>query len=33
MVKPTAANGNYKVTLQVKDSGGKDIKATVKVIG
>jgi DNA-binding beta-propeller fold protein YncE len=32
-VKPTAAAGNYKVTLQVKGSAGKAVKATVKVIG
>jgi hypothetical protein len=32
-VKPTAANGNYKVTLQIKGATGKAVKATVKVIG
>jgi DNA-binding beta-propeller fold protein YncE len=32
-VKPTAAKGNYKVTLQVKGSPGKALKATVKVLG
>jgi hypothetical protein len=32
-VKPNAAKGNYKVTLQVKGSAGKAVKATVKVIG
>ena len=32
-VKPTAAPGNYKVTLQVKGAAGKAVKATVKVIG
>jgi DNA-binding beta-propeller fold protein YncE len=32
-VKPTATKGNYKVTLQVKGSAGKAVKATVKVIG
>lgn len=32
-VKPTAAKGNYKVTLQVKGATGKAVKATVKVTG
>jgi DNA-binding beta-propeller fold protein YncE len=32
-VKPNAANGSYKVTLQIKGSAGKAVKATVKVIG
>lgn len=32
-VKPTAAAGNYKVTIQVKGSAGKAVKATVKVLG
>ncbi|HSC20563.1 MAG TPA: hypothetical protein VLC07_02445 [Solirubrobacterales bacterium] len=32
-VKPTATAGSYKVTLQVKGSAGKAVKATVKVIG
>jgi DNA-binding beta-propeller fold protein YncE len=32
-VKPDAAKGNYKVTLQVKGSAGKAVKATVKVLG
>jgi DNA-binding beta-propeller fold protein YncE len=32
-VKPTAAKGNYKVTIQVKGSAGKVVKATVKVLG
>jgi hypothetical protein len=32
-VKPTAAKGSYKVTLQIKGSAGKAVKATVKVIG
>jgi DNA-binding beta-propeller fold protein YncE len=32
-VKPTAAKGSYKVTLQVKGSAGKAVKATVKVLG
>lgn len=31
--KPTAAAGNYKVTIQVKGSAGKAVKATVKVLG
>jgi hypothetical protein len=32
-VKKSAAKGNYKVTLQVKGSAGKTVKATVKVLG
>lgn len=32
-VKPTAATGNYKVTLQVKGTASQAVKATVKVIG
>jgi len=32
-VKPTAAKGSYKVTLQIKGSAGKAVKATVKVLG
>jgi DNA-binding beta-propeller fold protein YncE len=32
-VKPAAAPGNYKVTIQVKGSAGKAVKATVKVLG
>jgi DNA-binding beta-propeller fold protein YncE len=32
-VKPTAADGSYKVKLQIKGSPGKAVKATVKVIG
>ncbi len=32
-VKPTAAKGNYKVTLQIKGATGKAVKAAVKVIG
>lgn len=32
-VKPTAVKGSYKVTLQIKGSAGKAVKATVKVIG
>jgi hypothetical protein len=32
-VKKSAAKGNYKVTLQVKGSAGKAVKATVKVLG
>jgi DNA-binding beta-propeller fold protein YncE len=32
-VKPAAASGSYKVTIQVKGSAGKAVKATVKVLG
>jgi len=32
-VKKGATAGNYKVTLQVKGSAGKTVKATVKVLG
>jgi DNA-binding beta-propeller fold protein YncE len=32
-VKKNAAKGNYKVTLQVKGTTGKAVKATVKVLG
>jgi DNA-binding beta-propeller fold protein YncE len=32
-VKPTAAKGSYKITLQIKGSAGKAVKATVKVVG
>jgi hypothetical protein len=32
-VKPTAVKGSYKVTLQIKGSAGKAVKATVKVLG
>jgi DNA-binding beta-propeller fold protein YncE len=32
-VKKSAAKGNYKVTLQLKGSAGKAVKATVKVLG
>jgi hypothetical protein len=32
-VKPAATKGNYKVTLRVKGSPGRAVKATVKVLG
>ncbi|MGN6203095.1 MAG: hypothetical protein ACTHNY_11915 [Solirubrobacterales bacterium] len=32
-VKKSAAKGSYKVTLQVKGTAGKAVKATVKVLG
>lgn len=32
-VKPNADPGNYKITIQVKGSAGKAVKATVKVLG